>query len=153
LVAYPVALFEIAVGLSNLISSSFAVRFCQAALYTLLVGVLLLLRRQGSEVCGCFGGNAPPSILHLVFNLAVAAASWGLLARDQVDSLFSLLRGSEMSPVADGSLVVLLVVSTNLLLQALSRASHDFHRWQAPVQSKDQWRFYPAAVPERKDGK
>ncbi len=47
-----------------------------AAAYLTLAGVVLVLRRRGATSCGCFGEiSSPPSLTHVVFNLAAAGTA------------------------------------------------------------------------------
>lgn len=47
-----------------------------AVAYVGLAGVVLVLRHRGAATCGCFGQiSSPPSMTHVVFNLAAAATA------------------------------------------------------------------------------
>ncbi|MBA3362238.1 MAG: DoxX family membrane protein [Acidimicrobiia bacterium] len=69
---------ELIVGVANLLASSRPLAFAQAGLYAAFAAfvVYALTRRIPIASCGCFGKpDTPPTVLHLVINLAAVVVA------------------------------------------------------------------------------
>lgn len=109
------AVTEIAVGVWAIVAGGRLAALVVGSLYLLFAAVVVLARRAGAASCGCFGAAAaPPSVVHVVVNLA--SGSLALLATlGELPGLGTVLAGQ---PVG-GMLYVFLVALGAWLLVTL----------------------------------
>jgi len=102
---------EAIVGLSALAVGGPALAAATGALYVGFVVVVWRAMAEGATSCGCFGRvDAPPSIIHIVGNVALAAVSFVAIAGDTpIDVMDS-------QPAAGVGFVVLVGVLAGLAL-------------------------------------
>lgn len=77
-------LLEVGVGATALAFDSRAAAVMVAVSYAAFAGFVMLALRRGTMVgsCGCFGrADTPPTLTHLVLNVAAAAVAAGIVAR------------------------------------------------------------------------
>jgi uncharacterized membrane protein YphA (DoxX/SURF4 family) len=67
---------EVVLGTAALLLGGAVLAAFVAAAYVVFAIVVVLARRSGAEDCGCFGAaSAPPSVVHVVVNLASGAVA------------------------------------------------------------------------------
>jgi hypothetical protein len=124
------AVAEIVLGVAAILRPTPAVAFAVASAYVLFaVAASLFLWSPRVRSCGCMGDRAvPPSVLHVVINLAAAAALTGV---DSLPSVVATLGWGAPLLVAGSAAVAYLAASAVSLFPAAYGAyagEHDHHR-------------------------
>lgn len=112
-------LAEIAIAIAGLaFGTALAAGAVAAAYLSFAVFVIMMLGRHDRQAsCGCFGrDDTPPSVVHLVVNLAAAAIAVGVVLAP-VGSLRSILAGQ---PLGGATFVVYAALGTYLAYLALT---------------------------------
>ncbi len=110
-----VAVGELALGTAGAIAPTRAVCAGIAAVYGVLAVVVIVQRRRPEvSACGCLGGTAPPSRVHLVLDAVLAAAALAAVMAPPA-SLWELIQQSPAAVV-----VVLLGIVAATLLAAFT---------------------------------
>jgi Methylamine utilisation protein MauE len=129
------AVAEIVLGLAAILRPRPAVAFAVAGAYVLFaVAASLFLWSPRVRSCGCMGDRAvPPSVLHVVMNLAAAAfaAAAALTGVDSLPSVVATLGWGAPLLVAGSAAVAYLAASAVSLFPAAYGAyagEHDHHR-------------------------
>lgn len=82
-VAMAIGVVECAVGVTALAVGGPLIAAVVGTIYAVFAVVVVRAMRVGAASCGCFGRvDAPPSWIHVVGNLALAAVSFAALAGD-----------------------------------------------------------------------
>ena len=116
---------EITIGGLAFFSATALFSVLTSLAYLTFAGFVALARHSSTPVqsCGCFGkAETPPSVIHIVFNLAAATVA-GLIAIRPIPVLNELLAGQPNSGITLLALVALMVylvyVSLTILPQTL----------------------------------
>ena len=113
--AVVVGLAEMVLGTTALAVGGPVTAAATGALYVAFVVVVVRAMAAGATSCGCFGrADAPPSWIHVIGNLVLAAASFGAIAGD------TALEVMDGQPAAGVGFVLLVGVLTGLPLVAFT---------------------------------
>ena len=124
-----IAVLEVAVGASALLVGTVAA-WAVGLLYAAFALVVVRAVRGGAASCGCFGRlDAPPSLIHVAGNLALAAASFAAAAGSAPAPIPAIVQATRDAPAvgialaaAVASLAGLVLASFTALPEALAAA-------------------------------
>ncbi len=112
---------EAAAGMAALLAGG-AAAWVVGLLYAAFALVVLRAVVAGADSCGCFGRlDAPPSLIHVAGNLALAAVSFAAAAAGAASAPFAgLVQSVEESPATGVGLAAAIVLVAGLVLVSLT---------------------------------
>ena len=106
---------EAAIGVAALFLGG-AAAWAVGLLYAAFALVVLRAVLAGADSCGCFGRlDAPPSLVHVVGNLVLAAVSWGAAGAPS-PPIPAVVQSMGDSPVVGAALAAVVALLAGLLL-------------------------------------